>query len=42
MPIGDEAGRWVRRYHRDGRAGAARHGGAVPRLFVNARGGGRR
>jgi integrase/recombinase XerD len=39
VPIGDEAGRWVARYIRDGRK-ALLGKRPSPRLFVNARGGG--
>jgi integrase/recombinase XerD len=42
IPIGEEAGEWVRRYEREvWRELAARRGGArgSPRLFLNARGG---
>jgi integrase/recombinase XerD len=39
VPIGDEAGRWVARYIRDGRK-ALLGKRTSPRLFVNARGGG--
>ena len=39
VPIGDEAGRWVARYIRDGRKSLLGKR-ASPRLFVNARGGG--
>jgi len=38
VPIGDEAGRWVERYARDGRP-ALLVRRTSPRLFVNARGG---
>jgi integrase/recombinase XerD len=39
VPIGDEAGRWVARYLREGRP-ALLGPRTSPRLFVNARGGG--
>jgi integrase/recombinase XerD len=39
VPIGDEAGRWVARYLREGRP-ALLGPSTSPRLFVNARGGG--
>jgi integrase/recombinase XerD len=38
VPLGDEAGRWVRQYLREARPGFLR-GRASPWLFVNARGG---
>jgi integrase/recombinase XerD len=40
VPVGDEATRWVRRYVRDGRS-ALLGKRTSPRLFVNARGGGK-
>jgi integrase/recombinase XerD len=38
IPMGEQAAQWVLRYQRDGRPALVR-GRAVPRLFVNARGG---
>jgi len=40
VPVGDEAVKWVRQYLRDGRAALLGKRNS-PRLFVNARGGGR-